>query len=301
LVWGSNYDFANPRTGSTARPLIITVGGDLHIGGTPSGTPSEVSGIIGDQWPNAETSGTVIVLVQGSITNHNNISSTRGSNITYYSVGSAPSLGSATVNANSGAQNLTIGGTTQTVQQWLTARLNPANNMGVWPIAESASYGSPARTLSIAWNNSGNITSAQRTTLNDRYGINTTGLNSIWYIDSDTILTNPTGAGGKRFLIIDTGLSNTNTVHVQLGSSGTFRWNPSNNAQDRVGILAVGNGNVVLHVPDTVTYCTGDNQSRVYIGPYNLAVARDSRLTTWVDCSRLDQFLMGANAASAAG
>jgi hypothetical protein len=327
VVWAGNWDHQNPRV-ATDRPLIITVGGDLHIGGAGSGAPSSVTYAMGNQWDNGDVTGNVLVLVLGNIYVHNEVATANRSQTVFYSVGSggSGSLSNTTIHRGAGSTSLSINGTspsggvtTQSVESWLTARLNPTNNMAVWNMS-GVTY---ANTLAIDWSENGNITATQRGTLNSRYGINVTGLNNIWYIDENTIINHPIGAGGQRILLIDTGLNANTTVHVQLGISGTFRWNPSGQAQDQIAVMTLGNGSVVFHVPDAVTYCTsgldyparnrrtgtGTNvtsapittgQSRVYIGPFNLAVARNTTNTNWTGCSRLGRFMEAANAQTAA-
>jgi hypothetical protein len=54
--------------------------------------------------------------------------------------------------------------------------------------------------------------------------------------------------------------------------------------------MSIGDGTVVLEVPTGVRYAPGEG---IYVGPFNLAVRRDTGGTDWINCSRLQTLSRG--------
>jgi hypothetical protein len=165
--------------------------------------------------------------------------------------------------------------------------------------------------------------------LMSRYGINVTTGDSgikqaIFYIDgsgtgpgqnvriaqgSNSNFTNwVLGVNDRGFILIDTGLgANARTVNILLprtirvgSETRDFAW------WFNGAVMTLGDGDVIFHVDPAGTYTQGSGPAKdVYVGPFNLAVGRDTSgtvtsggdadNTSWHRCPRLISFIEASN------
>ena len=164
--------------------------------------------------------------------------------------------------------------------------------------------------------------------------INDTIRNGIFYINESAVIRNPAGdgvaSGSTLLIIVDTGLEGTvecdatssscpenlsnggsgtcgekkpKEIHLDLRANttgGNFRWRNGLEDSVRLAVLTLGNGVVVINSTN-VTYLAGgenggDGSGRhLFVGPFNLAVGRDTANTDWIQCPRLMDFTRALN------
>jgi hypothetical protein len=82
------------------------------------------------------------------------------------------------------------------------------------------------------------------------------------------------------------------TIHIQLrgylNNNTLFSWKPSTATAYSVSVLVLGDGNAVFYLPDAVEYRQGgvSDRNRLFFGPFNFAVGRDTRYDNWPLCPR---------------
>ncbi|MCL2036490.1 MAG: hypothetical protein FWG83_03785 [Oscillospiraceae bacterium] len=304
LLWGSNSHYGLPHTN---RTLVITVGGDLHIaGGAPAGA---IANAFGSQHANGAVRGNVVVFVNGNVHLHGDqYNKYLNSGVTVYARGTIVTGPSshARVNQNASDTSVTVNGHTRPVWTatgveplgWLNARLNPADNMNDWQGLDAIPYNHHLAfdDWSVGAPSYDTFSGALA-----RYGIDMTHVpnndkHNVRYISENTtigVLGGPNMSGSMNVLLIDTGDDPNNTVHIRLdgSGSGTFRWKQKDEQTAKVAIMTLGNGSVVFHVPNNITY---GNSMGTYVGPFNLAVSPEAP-PNWLDDARLGRLTYAIN------
>ncbi|MCL1788897.1 MAG: hypothetical protein FWG33_00905 [Oscillospiraceae bacterium] len=286
-----NRRSADPTTGITA-PLTITVGGNMYIScptGNITGFPSGARLHSNPSSSGRFLNGPIHVVVRGDLhfgaASNNVIDNAAKNKVTFWYggnlIGNVPN-GATAIKLLPGMQeydDMMVSITQKPgLAQWDFG--NPLPWAGVptvdinWTLAVN-NRGHWNKPLGV-----GGADTAKH--LLDTYGINTSGVEDrIFYIDrSCTVTTNRDNRDHSiRMILIDTGVGEqARTISLHLSSTGRFRWLTEGEA--KLAILTLGDGNVVLNVPNG--YETVQNGGRSIIAPFNLMVNANTNNSGWM-------------------
>jgi hypothetical protein len=300
------------------RRLEVTVGNNMHIGSWPA-----IAGVSAGSTSNGRIWGSNIdVRVRNNLHIDVQNATSFGEGATYYVVGDVvyarnyrPQPQRVYVYGNVRQGNTIIPEAqwpsnfvrmTETQRTETLARIN----FLLGSVPTDANWPMPAqtRTLEIGWNSTARdaddwaTANPSGTTGHEleQYGIfvDSTIRNRIFYINDNATVRVPSSPGSSQnavnIVLIDTGLgANARTINLRLDGSNNgnvFNWSRGSGQTFRVAVMSIGDGTVVMEIPEGQRYGT---EQGLYVGPFNLAVLRNTANADWISCTRLSRISRG--------